>query len=292
MAANTKGWEKIFKDDQFVKQYKTGEHITGRFARILLDQSGLLTNSSPDTSLIVFDNACGTGVVSSILQSELDDQVKRKMQLTCGDISPGMLEYAKARADEEGWQNAHFEIIDAQQSGLPSSHFTHVIASFVYMALPKSLAALDDATRILRPGGTLAFSTWIQPGWLSVMQKGIETIPGNLPFPSASQFLAALNGEKWNSIEWIVSELEKRGYQDVNVRPVTDKLSLNVSDFENMSMTMFPMVTKAFWTEEQRKYSLDEVRLALRNYLQNTYGHEGDIPMQWTAIMATARKPN
>jgi ubiquinone/menaquinone biosynthesis C-methylase UbiE len=79
---------------------------------------------------VVFDNACGTGIVSSILQQELDEQVKNNMKLTCGDISSGMLDYVKHRIGEENWQNVEVKVVDAQDSGLLSSHFTHVIASF------------------------------------------------------------------------------------------------------------------------------------------------------------------
>lgn len=132
MDSHARDWETFFKEDKFVNQYKTGEHITGQFAKTLIDQSGLVANSkaNPDTPLVVLDNACGTGIVSSILQKELDDQAKKNLKLTCGDISPGMLDYVKHRIGEENWQNVEVKVVDAQDSGLPSSHFTHAIASF------------------------------------------------------------------------------------------------------------------------------------------------------------------
>jgi ubiquinone/menaquinone biosynthesis C-methylase UbiE len=132
MASHANDWEKFFKEDKFVNQYKTGEHITGQFAQLLIDQTGLVANSkaNPDKPLVVLDNACGTGIVSSILQHELDDQTKSNLQLTCGDISQGMLDYVKHRIGQENWQNVEVKTVDAQASGLPSSHFTHVIASF------------------------------------------------------------------------------------------------------------------------------------------------------------------
>jgi SAM-dependent methyltransferase len=165
---HAKDWEKFFKDDKFVKQYKTGEHVTGQFAKLLVDQSGLVANSkaNPESPLVVLDNACGTGIVSSILQHELEDHVKSRLKLICGDISQGMLDYVNHRIGKENWQNVEVKTVDVQDSGLPSSSFTHVIASFgeqsfncavhplippltwdlvrlVFMALPKSLDALD-----------------------------------------------------------------------------------------------------------------------------------------------------
>ena len=132
MASQAKDWETFFKENKFVNQYKTGEDITGQFAKLLIDQTGLVANSkvNPDKPLVVLDNACGTGIVSSILQQELDDQIKSNLKLTCGDLSPGMLDYVKHRISQENWQNVEVKTVDVQDSGLPSSHFTHVIASF------------------------------------------------------------------------------------------------------------------------------------------------------------------
>lgn len=130
--ADKQDWENLFKNDKFINNYKTGEHITGHFAQSLLDQTGLVTeaNSDPSKTLVVLDNACGTGIVSSILHNKLDDAVKATWKLTCGDISPGMIEYTRRRMDRESWQNAEVRIVDAQDTKLPSDHFTHVVTAF------------------------------------------------------------------------------------------------------------------------------------------------------------------
>lgn len=62
-------------------------------------------------------------------------------------------------------------------------------------------------------------------------------------------------------------------------------------DFVEMTVIMLPMVTKYFWTEKQREESSEKVRSALEKYLAEQYGENGDVPMQWTAILSTARKP-
>lgn len=150
MTSHARDWEVFFKEDKFVNQYKTGEHITGQFAKLLIDQSGLIANSkaNPDKPLVVLDNACGTGVVSSILQEELDDQAKSKLKLTCGDISQGMLDYVKHRIGVEKWQNVEVKTVDAQDSGLPSSHFTHVISSFGEHCLVSRFGCLRHKTNL------------------------------------------------------------------------------------------------------------------------------------------------
>lgn len=160
--ASKKELESMFNDDKFVKNYKTGEKVTGQFAQSLIDQSGMVmdANANPEKPLVVLDNACGTGVVSSLLHQQLNEKVQENWHLTCGDISEAMLEYTRGRLQREGWQNTEVKIVDAQETGLPSAHYTHVITAFgkllsppilgldsdsllAYMALPKSLEALD-----------------------------------------------------------------------------------------------------------------------------------------------------
>ncbi|KAJ5105599.1 hypothetical protein NUU61_002946 [Penicillium alfredii] len=286
-------WENIFKGNAFVNQYQTGERVTGTFARPLIEQSRLIdyTKSNPDKPLVVLDNACGTGVVSSILHHELDDSVKRNWRLTCGDISEGMLEWTRHRMQEEDWQNAETKTVDMLKTGLPNAHFTHVFTAFAYMTLPDSSAAFDETTRILQPGGTIAFSTWIEPGWLSIVKKAVETIPGNLPFPTHQEFLSVMRNGEWHSVSWIESQLKQRGFEDINVQADFKKISLRVTQLVDMTMVMFPMVAKFFWSEKQREEDQSKVRPALTKYLEDIYGKDGDVPMDWTAILSTARKP-
>ncbi|KAJ5133345.1 hypothetical protein N7448_001626 [Penicillium atrosanguineum] len=287
-------WQKMFKDNKFVDNYKTGEKVTGKFAQSLLEQSGMVkyANSSPEKSLVVLDNACGTGVVSSLLNQQLSEKVKKNWNLTCGDITEGMLAYTRNRLQHEDWQNVEVKNVDAQETGLPSAHYTHAITAFAYMALPKSLEALDETSRILQPGGTIAFSTWIEPGWITIVQKALETIPESLPFPTTEEFLAHSGRVEWNSVPWIESQLKQRGFEKIIVKADTKTISLPGPEFVEMAMIMFPVITKSFWTEKQREDHGDKVRPALEKYLEQRYGKDEDVPMEWTAILSTACKPN
>jgi hypothetical protein len=85
--------------------------------------------------------------------------------------------------------------------------------------------------------------------------------------------------------------LRERGFDDIRVRAERRAIQLSVPEFVEMTVIMFPMVTKFFWTETQRKESSEKVRPALEKYLEELYGENGDVPMQWTAILSTARKP-
>ena len=79
--------------------------------------------------------------------------------------------------------------------------------------------------------------------------------------------------------------------ENIKVEVVTKSISLSVPEFGAMTMIMFPMVTKYFWSEEQQVKDSGKFRPALEKYLEGTYGRDGDIPMEWTAILSTAQKP-
>jgi hypothetical protein len=127
-------------------------------------------------------------------------------------------------------------------------------------------------------------------GWISIVEKAIKTIPGAPPFPSTQEFLEKLGDGKWYSTSWIESQLQQRGFVDIDVRTEAKALPLKVPEFVEMTMIMFPMIVKNWWTEQQREESLDKVRPALVKYLTDVYGEEGEIDMEWTAILSTARK--
>ncbi|CAI7615849.1 unnamed protein product [Penicillium glandicola] len=286
--------EAFFKSEAYGNSFKRGEVVTRPFADMLVEQSKVAVESkaNPNRPLVILDNACGTGVVSSALNSKLDDIAKKTWKLTCGDISSVMIEHTVRRIQQEGWLNTETKIVDAQKPDLPSAQFSHIFTAFAYMALPESLKALNvplETVRILQPGGTIAFSTWIEPGWIAVTREAIESMPGSLSFPETPKLLAVLTDGQWDSKPWIESQLEERGFQDIDVRTTTTKLTLTSPVFVEMTMLILPVMMKSFWTEKQREENKDKVRPAIEKYLEDTYGY-GNIETEWVAILSTARK--
>ncbi|KAJ5753632.1 uncharacterized protein N7511_007785 [Penicillium nucicola] len=285
--------ESLFTSEAFAAQYKSAEQFTGTFGHSLIEQSKLVYDAKarPSHPLVVLDNACGTGIISCLLNEKLDISIKQNWKLTCGDISKPLLEYTARRMKEEGWQNAETKVVNAQETGLPSDHFTHVFSAFVLMAIPKPFDALDETVRILQPGGTTAFSTWIEPGWVPIARKAVATIPGNLPFPTTQEFLNNTGDGEWNSVPWIEFQLKERGLEDINVHEESRNIGVPSSRFTDITIMMVGLIVKSFWTEEQREANADKVRPALEKYVLDTYGENGDVETKWIAIISTARKP-
>jgi SAM-dependent methyltransferase len=79
------------------------------------------------------------------------------------DISPGMLEVARARATDLGIENVEFHEMDAEALDLPEGSFNAVLCRFGLMFLPNLEQALGGIRRLLVPGGDFAASTWGPP---------------------------------------------------------------------------------------------------------------------------------
>lgn len=91
---------------------KWGETVTGPSARRLIEQAGLLEPS--EGPLVIFDNACGTGVVTSLLHETLVGSAKERLEITSGDISQRAVDAVQQRITHNGWQRTIAKIVDGQ----------------------------------------------------------------------------------------------------------------------------------------------------------------------------------
>ncbi|KAL4807080.1 S-adenosyl-L-methionine-dependent methyltransferase [Aspergillus unguis] len=283
----TKGLADVFKSKDFSKQYKLAERVTGLFARPLVDLSGI---ASYEQRPVVLDNACGTGIVGSTLHATLSDEVTQRWELTCGDVSEGMVEYTKKRAIEEKWRNVEAKFVDAQQMGLASDHYSHVYTAFAFPMIPDTPGALKECLRILKPGGTYASANWKSTPQITIMIDSLSSLAAEVPLPNAEEFQSKLF-QSWDSEAHVQAQIEAAGFTDVKVTAVTRRAEVPIEEFVEISKISVPAFFTRLWTQEQRdKYeaSLPDV---MRQWLEEKFGADGVVPLEPTAIVATARKP-
>jgi SAM-dependent methyltransferase len=80
------------------------------------------------------------------------------------DLAAPLLDLARARAVREGLPNVEFRPGDATRTGLPDGSFDAVVCVFGVFFAPDMAAFLGEMWRLVRPGGSLAVTTW-GPGW-------------------------------------------------------------------------------------------------------------------------------
>jgi SAM-dependent methyltransferase len=100
----------------------------------------------------VLDVACGTGVVAVTA-------ARRGAAVTGLDLTPQLLDVARDNAQIAGvvvnWHEG-----DAENLPFPADNFDVVVSQFGHMFAPRPDVALGEMLRVLKPGGTIAFSTW------------------------------------------------------------------------------------------------------------------------------------
>ncbi|KAL9002550.1 MAG: hypothetical protein Q9188_004529 [Gyalolechia gomerana] len=283
--------ESFFKQEDMGRRYKNAENVTGPFAKALIQQAGLL-DPSTHSQLIILDNACGTGVVAAAVHDLLDSSTKKRMKLTCGDFAEPMLQAVKERIEENGWVNTEARLVDAQKTGLPDAAFTHVLANFVIMGLQEPDAALAECFRILRPGGTCAFTTWQHVAWIDDVRAAFATLPGPPPFPKDLTMYRSWGKGDWHSIDWIRSRLQYFEFTEIQVEEVGKDLVIDSpAMFVDTFSVMVPMMLKKFWSEKDQREKGAMAVPALLAYMNEKYGEGREVRMHWVANVVTMRKP-
>ena len=100
----------------------------------------------------VVDIGCGTGVVA-LTAARLGARV------TGVDLTPTLLERARDSASIMGLSVEWLEG-DAEALPLGDARFDVVLSQFGHIFAPRPEAAVKEMLRVLKPGGTIAFSTW------------------------------------------------------------------------------------------------------------------------------------
>jgi SAM-dependent methyltransferase len=124
----------------------------------------------------VADLACGTGVVA-VTAARLGASV------TGLDLTPELLTRARLNANTAGVQ-IDFHEGDVERLPFEDAQFDVVVSQFGHMFAPRPEVALAEMLRVLKPGGTLAFSTWPPELFTGLMFLLVSRYIGPPPSPA------------------------------------------------------------------------------------------------------------
>ena len=127
----------------------------------------------------VLDVGCGTGVVA-ITAARLGAHA------TGLDLTPELLERARENARIS---KVSIEFREGDAEGLPfqaGSSFDVVLSQFGHIFAPRPEVAISEMLRVLKPGGTVAFSSWppqFYVGWNFELSSKYLPPPPGVPSP-------------------------------------------------------------------------------------------------------------
>ncbi|CAI6083980.1 hypothetical protein V2G26_020079 [Clonostachys chloroleuca] len=281
-------------DDEGVdRMIRQSEEFMGGIARLLLEQAGL--GSGTTTSFDLVDHACGTGPIAARLQEMIQPDVLRQSRILCADVNQAFVDILTKRVRKLGWINVETKVLDAQDSGIAGGLFNYMTLNFALHIIPEPEAVLREACRVLRPGGTLAFSvvhadTGVAGGWVPDLRSTLETLPFKTPLPSPVQM--AVHGKpEWVDPEGIKKALSSHGFVDIVVRTIsTPQHVKDPEEFATKFSMIFKWIMDTYWTEEQIAEYQVGFRDRVIDHLTEKHGNSG-WDLQGTAILATAKTP-
>ena len=101
----------------------------------------------------VLDVACGTGVVALTAR-------RQGARVTGFDLTPELLARAKENGAVKGFEDVVWKEGDVEVMPFKDGEFDVVVSQFGHMFAPRPEVATKEMLRVLKPGGTIAFSTW------------------------------------------------------------------------------------------------------------------------------------
>jgi SAM-dependent methyltransferase len=90
--------------------------------------------------------ACGPGLIARAM-------APRVGSVLGFDLTPAMIEKARAEAAEAGVENVSFELGDATALDLPDDSFNGAVTRFSLHHIPAPIRVLEEMRRVVKPGG-------------------------------------------------------------------------------------------------------------------------------------------
>lgn len=131
------------------------EHPYSRYFPFSADK--ILFLLKPKRGEKILDIATGTGVVATTLAKAIEPG-----RVHAIDLSQGMLAQLEKSIEKHGTSNIDIHVMDAESLEFRKEYFDTVVCSFGLFFLPDMLAGLKEWVRVIKPGGTLLFTSFGQ----------------------------------------------------------------------------------------------------------------------------------
>jgi ubiquinone/menaquinone biosynthesis C-methylase UbiE len=151
-------------------------HQADSFARSptmsLAETLGVLVDLVPeDPEARWVEIACGPGLIARAIATRVGSVLGT-------DLTPAMIDKARADAAEAGVENVTFEVGDATALDLPDDSLDGAITRFSLHHIPAPVRVLEEMRRVVKPGGYVVVSDFVtdDDGASAAWQEQIERL--------------------------------------------------------------------------------------------------------------------
>ncbi|KAK5168272.1 uncharacterized protein LTR77_006841 [Saxophila tyrrhenica] len=267
----------------------TNEKVTGPAGAEMLRRSGI-TSSDGSSALQILDNACGGGILTSLILDEATkrpDDIKIKRILAI-DNDESILAYVRKRSRDSDWKDVEIQHMDQTSLSLSDNSFDNIFSNFGIFFHPNDAATLSETYRTLVPGGVAGLTSWKSISWWpSVALPAFKTYLPDAPAlpPNVTIFPA----KGWTDTASIPEKLEKAGFKDVQVSEYSFTPTVEAEEFAEATAVLAKVVMRRLWRSEDFSKFEGKVQEVLLRYLRENYAG-GKWDGEMVAIITIGRK--
>jgi SAM-dependent methyltransferase len=204
------------------------------------------------------------------------------------DQAEGMLEGARARANDLGLTNVEFQVMGAEWIDLPVASVDAVLCRWGYMLMSDPQAALSETRRVLRPGGRVALAVWdalernpwAQAPGAVLRERSLLEPPTAGEGYEPGPFALAVPGR-------VEELLEQAGFTDVLLETVAvEQRHLSFGDFWETTLDIARGFHDAVLSHPEEEIA--QIRTALAGRLAPHTAADGSLRIPGSSLVAVA----
>ena len=199
--------------DQEADEYDAMDHseVNQRFVADLL--------AAGETGTDILDIGTGTALIPIELCRASENEALRVMAI---DLSVPMLDVARLNIDMEGFlDRIQLEHFDAKDTPLEDAMFTTVISNSIVHHIPEPLGVLQEADRVLAPGGLMFIRDLMRPETEDQVEHLVATYAIDETDAAKQLFRQSLHAAL--TVDEMRKHVEQVGYNPQTVQATSDR---------------------------------------------------------------------
>ena len=224
----------------------------------------------------VLETAAGTGIATRHLRNTLPKDVR----IVATDLNEPMLEFAKRKFDSH--DNIEFQPADATRLLFSNASFDAVVCQFSLMFFPDKLAAIQEAARVLRPGGAFVFNLWDSFQHNHLIRTVNDTLTKLYP-QSPPPFFDTPYG--YYQMDAVKTLLDETGFGDIEISILPRASQCETA--RQVALGYILGTPVCIQIAERGEYAIEEVLNIVERAISETYG-QSHIRAKMQAIVFKA----